>query len=96
MIQNIPDKRPPENSIGLMCQVVVITGKCLPALSTLLVPTGCHHCSGSEVRCEFVMSEPKRKLDLKSKKLLSGWGPCLHIVRSVAQDERAGPGQLPL
>lgn len=57
---------------------------------------GCHDCSGSEVRREFVMSEPKRKLDLKSKKLLSGWGPCLHIDRSVAQDERAGPGQLPL
>lgn len=79
-----------------MCRVVVITGKYLPALSTLLVPRGCHDCSGSEVRSEFVMSEPTRKLDLKSRKLFSGWDPCLCIVRSVAQDERTGSGQLPL
>lgn len=74
-----------------MGQVVVITGKFLPAVSILLgAPMGCHDCSGTEVRSELLVFESKRKLHFKTKKLLSGWGQCLHIVRGVAQGERTG------
>lgn len=71
----------------------MITGEYLPAVSTLLAPIGCHKCSGLGVKSELLVSESKRKLDLKSKKLLNGWCLCLCMLGGLAQGERTGSGQ---